>query len=148
MICIVWTACSYSWEKLKVMFTYLGWLRGETDWDGLLGELGQHCISPFIALSTCVHYVMMPLNHLLYPDSGLSNIGLQKGLFSAMPASQRFPSGSLTHCPHRGLWAPYLNVLFPLWFYKMNVEKEGVGTSGGSRVLLNVVWKQSIHLGL
>ena len=64
-----------------------------------------------------------------------------------MPASQRFPFGSLTHCPHCRLWALYLNVLFPLWFCKMNVEKEGVGTSGGSRVLLNVVWKQSIHLG-
>lgn len=96
-----------------MLFTCLEWLRGETDWEGPLGELGQHCISPFMALSTCVHYVMMPPNHLLYPDSGLTNTGLQKGLFSPAPASQRFSSGSLTHCPHHGLWALYLNVLFP-----------------------------------
>lgn len=63
------------------MFTCLGWLGGQTDGEGLLGELGQHRISPFIALSTRIRCAMMPLNHLMYPDSGLSNTGLQKRLF-------------------------------------------------------------------
>lgn len=77
-MCTVWTVYRHSWEKSKVIRTCLGWLRVEIDCKGLLGELGQQCISVFILLSTCVHYIMILPNHLLYPGSGLSHVSLRR----------------------------------------------------------------------